>query len=29
MSMDDYQQYRQQLLQAGSQRVRDQGVYAP
>lgn len=29
MSMDEYQQYRQQLLQAGSQRVRDQGVYAP
>jgi hypothetical protein len=29
MSMDEYQQYRAQLLQAGSQRVRDQGVYAP
>lgn len=28
MSMSEYQQYRAQLLQAGSQRVRDQGLYA-
>lgn len=29
MPMAEYQQYRSQLLSAGSQRVRDQGLYAP
>ena len=29
MSMEEYGQYRSQLLSAGSQRVREQGVYAP
>jgi hypothetical protein len=29
MSMEEYGQYRSQLLTAGSQRVRDQGLYAP
>jgi hypothetical protein len=29
MDMAEYQQYRQQLLGAGSQRVKEQGLYAP